>query len=203
VCRFHVAASAGSAPCQKPVRNNLQKWFLSPTGRLNFGFITKGKLTVVLITPSSWGSQLVVNHAPLTSATFLMPSPMQPPGTETEVDLGGSLGYMLLWPKDMLRLDHPGTASNLELPVGSTLQSNPIIASTSTSQKLAEPVGSVPSQRKATMLPVVPSPIADDPAANDPIEPMAQNNMDPLDALIADFEGPFEVDVPDGCLLDQ
>jgi hypothetical protein len=25
--------------------------------------------------------------------------PMQPPGAETEVDLGGSLGYMMLWPK--------------------------------------------------------------------------------------------------------
>jgi hypothetical protein len=59
VCRFHVAASAGSAPFQKPVSNNLQKWFLSPTGRLNFGFVTKGKLTTVLITPSSWGSKLV------------------------------------------------------------------------------------------------------------------------------------------------
>jgi hypothetical protein len=59
VCRFHVAAGASSAPCQKPISNNLQKWFLSPTGRLNFGFITEGKLIVVLITPSSWGSQLV------------------------------------------------------------------------------------------------------------------------------------------------
>jgi hypothetical protein len=27
--------------------------------------------------------------------------------------------------------------------------------------------------------------------------------MDPLDAFIADFDGPFEVDVPDGCLPDQ
>src|SRR3954454_13989907 len=36
---------------------HLQKRRLSPTGRLNLGFITKGKLTVVLITPSSWGSQ--------------------------------------------------------------------------------------------------------------------------------------------------
>jgi hypothetical protein len=34
-------------------------WFLSPTGRLNFGFITEGKLIVVLMTPYSWGSQLV------------------------------------------------------------------------------------------------------------------------------------------------
>jgi hypothetical protein len=43
----------------KSASNNLQKWFLSPTGRFNFGFITKGKLTVVLITPYSRGSQLV------------------------------------------------------------------------------------------------------------------------------------------------
>jgi hypothetical protein len=62
VCRFHIAASAGSVPCQKPVSNNLQKWFLSPTGQLNFGIITEGKLTTVLITPSSWGSQLVHQH---------------------------------------------------------------------------------------------------------------------------------------------
>jgi hypothetical protein len=40
VCRFHIAAGAGSAPCQKPV-TNIQKWFLSPTGRLNFGFILR------------------------------------------------------------------------------------------------------------------------------------------------------------------
>jgi hypothetical protein len=46
----------------KLASNNLWKWFLSPTGRLNFGFITEGKFTVVLITPYSWGSQLV--HAP-------------------------------------------------------------------------------------------------------------------------------------------
>jgi hypothetical protein len=59
VCRFYVAAGAGSAPCQKSVSINLQKWFLSPTGRLNFCFITEGKLTAMLITPFSWGSQLV------------------------------------------------------------------------------------------------------------------------------------------------
>jgi hypothetical protein len=62
VCRFHVAAGVGSAPCQKPISINLQKWFLSPTSRLNFGFITEGKLTTVLITPSSWGFQLVCQH---------------------------------------------------------------------------------------------------------------------------------------------
>jgi hypothetical protein len=48
-------------PLPKSASNNLQKWLLSPTGRLNFGFITEGKLTVVLITPYSCGSQLVVN----------------------------------------------------------------------------------------------------------------------------------------------
>jgi hypothetical protein len=44
VCRFHVAADAGSTPCQKPASINLQKWFLSPTGRLNLGFIIEGNL---------------------------------------------------------------------------------------------------------------------------------------------------------------
>jgi hypothetical protein len=37
------------------VSNNLQEWFLSPTGRLNLGFITEEKLTAVLIIPFSWG----------------------------------------------------------------------------------------------------------------------------------------------------
>jgi hypothetical protein len=32
------------APCQKSASNNLQKWFLSPTGRLNFGFILRENL---------------------------------------------------------------------------------------------------------------------------------------------------------------
>jgi hypothetical protein len=114
---------------------------------------------------------------------------------DREVDLGGSLGYMMLWPKEMIRLDHPGTASNSEPLVRSALPSNPIIGSTSTSQKLAEPVGSAPSQGKGTMPPVAPSPIEDDPAADDPIEPEAQNNMDPIDAFITDFDGPFEVDI--------
>jgi hypothetical protein len=50
-------------PLPKSASNNLRKWFLSPTGRLNFGFMTEGKLTVVLITPYSWGSQLV--YAPV------------------------------------------------------------------------------------------------------------------------------------------
>jgi hypothetical protein len=91
----------------------------------------------------------------------------------------------------MIRLDHPGTASNSQPPVGSALPSNPIIGSTSTSQKLAEPVGSAPSQGKGTMPPVAPSPIVDDPVADDPVEPVARQDMDPLDAFIADFDGPF------------
>jgi hypothetical protein len=44
------------APLPKSASNNLRKWFLSPTGRLNLGIITEGKLTAVLIIPSSWGS---------------------------------------------------------------------------------------------------------------------------------------------------
>jgi hypothetical protein len=39
----------------KSASNNIRKLFLSPTGRLNLGFITEEKLTVVLIIPSSWG----------------------------------------------------------------------------------------------------------------------------------------------------
>jgi hypothetical protein len=83
VCRFHVVAGAEATPqifsrrrqyflvpLPKSASNNLRKWFLSPTGRLNFGFITKGKLTVVFITPYSWGSQLVY-----TPTSFLAPLP--------------------------------------------------------------------------------------------------------------------------------
>jgi hypothetical protein len=39
----------------KSASNKLWKWFLSPTGRLNLGIINEGKLTAVLIIPSSWG----------------------------------------------------------------------------------------------------------------------------------------------------
>jgi hypothetical protein len=42
-------------PLPKSASNNVWKWFLFPTGRLKLGFITEGKLTVVLIIPSSWG----------------------------------------------------------------------------------------------------------------------------------------------------
>jgi hypothetical protein len=46
VCRFHVAADASSAPSQKPASINLQKWFLSPNGRLNLGFTIEGNLSL-------------------------------------------------------------------------------------------------------------------------------------------------------------
>jgi hypothetical protein len=39
----------------KSASSNLWKWFLSPSGQLNLGIITEGKLTAVLIIPSSWG----------------------------------------------------------------------------------------------------------------------------------------------------
>jgi hypothetical protein len=42
-------------PLPKLASNNFREWFLSPTGRLNLGIITEGKLTAVLIIPSSWG----------------------------------------------------------------------------------------------------------------------------------------------------
>jgi hypothetical protein len=61
-------STSSLVPLPKSASNNLRKWFLSPTGQLNFGFITKGKLTVVLITPYSWGSQLV--HAPIIRKRF-------------------------------------------------------------------------------------------------------------------------------------
>jgi hypothetical protein len=41
-------------PLPKSASNNLWEWFLSPTGQLNHGIITEGKLTAVLIIPSSW-----------------------------------------------------------------------------------------------------------------------------------------------------
>jgi hypothetical protein len=48
-------------PAKSQFTTTFRSGFFCPTGRLNFDFITGGKLTVVLITPYSWGSQLVVN----------------------------------------------------------------------------------------------------------------------------------------------
>jgi hypothetical protein len=47
-----------SEPSPKPASINLRKWFLSPTGSIKPWFHNRGKLTAVLIIPSSWGSQL-------------------------------------------------------------------------------------------------------------------------------------------------
>ena len=93
VCRFCVAASKQSldeAPyinCPKlsqASKHYLQS-FVSPLQeRLNLGFLTKGKLAAILITPSSWGSQRA-GYSPRTrtkllhqlgpSAVFLAPLP--------------------------------------------------------------------------------------------------------------------------------
>jgi hypothetical protein len=62
VCTFHVVYWHHIRRRAKSASNNLRELVLSPTGRLNFGFITERKLTIVLCTPSSWGSQLVRQH---------------------------------------------------------------------------------------------------------------------------------------------
>jgi hypothetical protein len=73
VCRFHVASDTGSAPCQKPVSINLQKWFLSSTGRLNLGFILRENLLLcslyLPIGVPNWWSILRTNKL------FLAPLP--------------------------------------------------------------------------------------------------------------------------------
>jgi hypothetical protein len=46
---------------------------LSPTGRFNFGFTTEEKLTAMLITPSSWGSQLVRQHRLIKKFSGVLP----------------------------------------------------------------------------------------------------------------------------------
>uniref|UniRef100_A0ACD5X0N3 Uncharacterized protein n=1 Tax=Avena sativa TaxID=4498 RepID=A0ACD5X0N3_AVESA len=54
---FDVAAGAGSASCQSPANNTLEVFPCSDW--IDYlGFITEGKLTVVLIIPSSWGSPM-------------------------------------------------------------------------------------------------------------------------------------------------
>ena len=54
---LHVAAGTGSAPCQSSASNTFQV-FPCSYWIDNLGFITKGKLVVVLIIPSSWGSPM-------------------------------------------------------------------------------------------------------------------------------------------------
>jgi hypothetical protein len=57
-----LAAHKSSDAVAKSASNNLRELVLSPTGQLNFGFTTEGKLTAMLFTPSSWDSQLVRQH---------------------------------------------------------------------------------------------------------------------------------------------
>jgi hypothetical protein len=69
VCRFHVAAGAKlrsgkgaihtlSGAVAKLSSINLQKLVLYPTGLINLGFTTEGRLAAVLIITFSWGFQL-------------------------------------------------------------------------------------------------------------------------------------------------
>jgi hypothetical protein len=43
--------------CHEASEHQPSEVWLSPTGSINLGFITKGRLAAVLIIPSSWGSQ--------------------------------------------------------------------------------------------------------------------------------------------------
>jgi hypothetical protein len=69
VCRFHIAASAKLHPGQVLWRHcpelsqslrasTFRSLVLSPTGSINLGFTTEGRLVVVLIITFSWGFQL-------------------------------------------------------------------------------------------------------------------------------------------------
>ena len=72
VCRFHVVADAGSAPCHKSASNNLQKCSLPPTGPIKPWFLTEGKLLLCYILPSSWVLSMDVwVYTP--SSSFLAP----------------------------------------------------------------------------------------------------------------------------------
>jgi hypothetical protein len=44
--------------------DTFEMYQLSPTGSINLSFITEGRLAVVLIIPSSWGSQRAVTYKP-------------------------------------------------------------------------------------------------------------------------------------------
>jgi hypothetical protein len=69
VCRFHIAAGAQLHPGQvfwRHCQELLQSWrastfeslVLSPTGSINLGFTTEGRLVAMLIITFSWGFQL-------------------------------------------------------------------------------------------------------------------------------------------------
>ena len=54
MCRFHVVADTGSAPCQRQWHQPSED-SLPPTGPIKPWFLTEGNLAAVLIIPSSWG----------------------------------------------------------------------------------------------------------------------------------------------------
>ena len=54
MCRFHVVADTGCAPCQRQWHQPSED-SLPPTGPIKPWFLTEGKLAAVLIIPSSWG----------------------------------------------------------------------------------------------------------------------------------------------------
>jgi hypothetical protein len=55
ICSRHAPSTNTLVSLPKSASNNLQEWFLSPTGWLNLGIITEGIFTAILIIPSSWG----------------------------------------------------------------------------------------------------------------------------------------------------
>ena len=55
VCRFHVAAEPGSAPCQHQLSTTFRSNFFLLLVRLNLGFLLREKLVAVLIITSSSG----------------------------------------------------------------------------------------------------------------------------------------------------
>jgi hypothetical protein len=59
--------------CHKASGHQPSEVWLSPTGLINHGFITEGRLAAVLIIPSSWGSQRGVIYT--LSSIFLAPLP--------------------------------------------------------------------------------------------------------------------------------
>jgi hypothetical protein len=78
VCRFHVAAGEKlhadkqliwrpCPECHKASKHHLLKFGFLLLVRFNLGFTTEGRLTTVLIIPSSWGSQraILTSHQPL------------------------------------------------------------------------------------------------------------------------------------------
>jgi hypothetical protein len=84
VCRFHIATSwrrANKIPLTVPLlechyasKHHLLEYWLFPTGRLNLGFITEGKLAAIFIKPShgvsNWPVIYFINYTP---TSFLAP----------------------------------------------------------------------------------------------------------------------------------